>query len=403
MVTISKVAEEALITPVRIAGAGLRRLSKPKGKPPLFLFGFNDWKTFMQDWFPDYRVIFSPMNLWPIEFDIDWKWRILSDPRSRVLMWQYKAPPKIRDFCVRHRIPFHFVEDGFLRSIALGAQHTPPISLVFDRQSMHFNAFTRSDLEEILSSYDFDTDSKLMNRARENITRLLATRVSKYNSGALANALSLYGEKTKKRVLILGQVERDASIKYGSTKRYINNDLIWLARRENPDAQIIYKPHPEILHGTAETISNIDEIRGVAQVLERDISLADAMETVDHVYTITSLSGFEALLRGIKVTTLGCPFYSGWGVTDDRQPNNRRTRKLTVEQIFAGAYILYAKYLDPVTKNQIEIEDALAILAEMRSFLPMKPNERKNNISAEQELLKAMKLFIQSSLENHKP
>jgi capsular polysaccharide export protein len=179
--------------------------------------------------------------------------------------------------------------------------------------------------------------------------------------------------------------------------------LIWLARRENPDAQIIYKPHPEILHGTAETISNIDEIRGVAQVLERDISLADAMETVDHVYTITSLSGFEALLRGIKVTTLGCPFYSGWGVTDDRQPNNRRTRKLTVEQIFAGAYILYAKYLDPVTKNQIEIEDALAILAEMRSFLPMKPNERKNNISAEQELLKAMKLFIQSSLENHKP
>ena len=35
---------------------------------------------------------------------------------------------------------------------------------------------------------------------------------------------------------------------------------------------------------------------------------------------MTSLMGFEALLRGIPVTTLGTPFYAGWGLTTDLGP-----------------------------------------------------------------------------------
>lgn len=103
--------------------------------------------------------------------------------------------------------------------------------------------------------------------------------------------------------------------------------------------------------------------------LDQDVSLSDALDTVDHVYTITSLAGFEALLRGIKVTTFGCPFYSGWGLTDDRQPNERRGRKLTIDQVFA-AYILYPKYFDLIAKEPVAAEQALAILAGMRALLP---------------------------------
>ncbi|MCY1300989.1 Capsule polysaccharide biosynthesis protein [compost metagenome] len=140
-----------------------------------------------------------------------------------------------------------------------------------------------------------------------------------------------------------------------------------LAASENPSSQIIYKPHPEVLKGTAEAKSNPELVRNMAMILTQDISLADAFDTVDHVYTITSLSGFEALLRGIKVTTIGCPFYSGWGLTDDRQPNSRRNRKLSIDEVFAAAYVLYAKYLDPITKKPIEIEQAIEVLARMRS------------------------------------
>lgn len=367
MVSVSTVAAEVAMTPVHITRSLVGRWSVPKGKPPLFLFGFNPWKTFMVDWFPDYDVRFVPMKVWPIDFEINWRWQILADRRSRVLAWQYKGLPKVKAFCARHGVPFHFVEDGFIRSVSLGALKAPPLSLVFDSKDMFFNANEPTDLEAILATYDFDADPVLMARSRTVIARLLSSRLSKYNSAVAVDIEAVLGPKDRKRVLVIGQVERDASIKYGSQQPYTNNDLVWTARRENPDAQVIYKPHPEVMQGTAEALSDPELVSEAAQILRQDISLADALDSADHVYTITSLSGFEALLRGIKVTTLGCPFYSGWGLTDDRQPNDRRHRKLTVEQIFAASYILYPRYFDPVARQPVEIEGALDILADMRT------------------------------------
>ncbi|MQX22944.1 capsular polysaccharide biosynthesis protein [Sinorhizobium meliloti] len=370
MVQASTIAVEAAKTPFRVAGGIASRYLPKRGKPPLYLFGFNEWKTFVHDWFPERKVIFAPMNLWPVEFEINWKWRILSDPRAEVLAWQYKGPPKLKAFCQRYGVPFHYVEDGFIRSISLGALHTPPLSLVFDKQDMYFNSNAASDLETILKSYDFETDVTLADRAQSVMDKLQATKLSKYNSSDFVDIEAIYGPKDRKRVLVIGQVERDASIAYGCSKRYSNNDLVWLAKRENPDAQVIYKPHPEVLQGTAEAVSDPDLVRGAALVIDQDVTLPDAMQTIDHVYTITSLAGFEALMRSIKVTTLGCPFYSGWGLTDDRQPNKRRGRKLTVAQLFAAAYILYPRYFDPITKKFIEIEDAIELLAWMRTHQP---------------------------------
>ncbi|MBB4184224.1 capsular polysaccharide export protein [Sinorhizobium terangae] len=321
----------------------------------------------MHDWFPQHELRFAGAKQWPLEFELYWKRQLLKCPGAKVLAWQYKGPANLKEFCAYHAIPFHYVEDGFLRSVALGALHTPPLSLTFDARDMYFNAASPSELEEILSTYDFEGDQALMERARVTRKRLVSSRLSKYNSGRSLDIISVYGEKTRKRILVVGQVERDASIAYGCSKKVTNNDLVSLARLENPQAQVIYKPHPEVLKGTAAAESNPERVRDIAMILDEDISLADALETVDHVYTITSLSGFEALLRGIKVTTIGCPFYSGWGLTDDRQPNPRRGRKLTIDQVFAASYILYPRYLDPVTKMPIEIEQALDVLARMRS------------------------------------
>lgn len=370
MVSASKIVREIAQTPLRVSSGLVGRYIAKEQKPPLFLFGFNNWKTFMADWFPDHEVIFVPMKIWPTDFNIDWKWRILSDKRSRVLAWQYKGLPNLKAWCKKHGVEFHYVEDGFIRSVSLGALKSPPLSLTFDSQDMFFNSEAPTDLESILSSYDFDSNPELLRRARAVMDTLLNTRLSKYNSSATVDIDTVYGPKISKRILVVGQVERDASIQYGCKIGMTNNDLVWLAKRENPDAQIIYKPHPEVLQGTAEAISNPDLVRGAALVLDSDISLADSFQTIDHVYTITSLSGFEALIRGIPVTTIGCPFYSGWGLTDDRQFNERRGRNLTIEKIFAAAYILYPKYLDPHKKQLIEIEDAISILRVMRDNAP---------------------------------
>lgn len=363
MTSIRRHLKSTALAPYRIATGLTRWTFRPTDKPPLFLFGFRNWKSFMRDWFPDRSVIFAPINTSALEFNLFWKARILSDKRSEVLAWQYNVPAAIKQACRDHDIPFRHVEDGFIRSISIGAMHTQPMSLAFDRQDMYFNANAATDLEDLLNSYDFDADRNLMGRAHRVIDRMLETGISKYNCGDSASIEQLYGRKERPRILVVGQVERDASIRYGCENMIKNNDLVRLASKENPEAQIIYKAHPEVLLGTAEAESDPNAVRDIALVLDTNISLAAALTTIDHVYTITSLSGFEALLRGIKVTTLGCPFYAGWGLTDDRQPNARRKRNLSVEQVFAAAYILYPRYFDPTTKRYIEIEDTLDILA----------------------------------------
>ena len=284
-----------------------------------------------------------------------------------------RAPHWIYAFAEKFAVPLTLCEDGFIRSVGLGATRTSPLSLIFDSRAMYFDARYPSDLEVLLSTYDFDSDHVLMERARRVSDKLIDLNLSKYNHAAPVELDHLYGPKTQKRILVLGQVEDDASIQYGCIPRMSNNELVWLARRENPDAQIIYKPHPDVLNNLRRKRSNPDDVRHICTVVEQNLSLPQSLETIDHVYTMTSLGGFEALLRGIPVTTCGCPFYAGWGATDDRQPNPRRTRKLTPLQIFAGAYILHPRYFDPVTKAPLEIEGALDLLDQMRRWRDQVP------------------------------
>ena len=62
----------------------------------------------------------------------------------------------------------------------------------------------------------------------------------------------------------------------------------------------------------ADARQYVDEIVTQADILA-------CIQAADEVHTITSLSGFEALLRDKKVTCYGAPFYSGWGLTEDKQ------------------------------------------------------------------------------------
>ena len=78
--------------------------------------------------------------------------------------------------------------------------------------------------------------------------------------------------------------------------------------------------------------------------------MASLLQAIDGLHVLTSLAGFEALLRGVEVTTHGVPFYAGWGLTRDlQQVPRRRNRALPLNALAAGVLLLYPKYLDPVT------------------------------------------------------
>jgi capsular polysaccharide export protein len=347
---------------------------------PAVFFGFKPWKDYVPRWFPerDCRVVSrKPRNMllqgWPL--------RLLLYRSPEVYVWGFKYPPFLKWFCRRFGIPFYHVEDGFVRSVSLGAQRSPPASLIIDSRTLHYDARNASDLELTLQSYDFAADEALMERADKCIRMLLDLRVSKYNLGKRISLDTLLGPKTRRRIVVIGQVETDASIAFGCDRPVTNNDLVRLAAAENPDAQIIYKPHPEVLHGTRSGVSDPAEVADICKILKEDIAPADALEGVDHVYTITSLMGFEALLRGIPVTCYGMPFYAGWGATDDRQKCERRTRERTVREIFAATFILHSRYFAEC--KQMQLEEVARYINELRNAMPrepkggVQPSERK--------------------------
>lgn len=331
-----------------------------KGKPKIFVVGFSTWKTYLRKYFSEYELMFIPKNISKAHFDVKYKKKILLlNGKCRVFIWGLKAPDFLLEFISSEKIPVKYVEDGFVRSVNLGATKEPPQSLCLDSKAPYFNAEVETDLENLLNYYSFDNNEGLVLKARKCINFMVNNNISKYNHVKRTGISKIYGEKTKKRILVIGQVEDDASIMYGLASVATNNEAVRIAAKENPDAEIYYKPHPDVLSNYRSEKSNPKKVKHLCKIIEKKLSLSEALETIDHVYTITSLSGFEALIRGIKVTTLGAPFYSGWGVTDDRVSVKRRDRTLSTEQIFAIAYLVYPRYFDPETGRKLDLEAVL--------------------------------------------
>ena len=163
------------------------------------------------------------------------------------------------------------------------------------------------------------------------------------------------------RILVPGQVEDDASILKGAGQVCTNLALLQATRDAHPNAVIIYKPHPDVEAGlrTGKT-----DAEGLADVIATRADMAQLLGSVDKVWTMTSGTGFEALLRGIPVTTLGAPFYAGWGLTTDLGPiPDRRKARPDLAGLVHAVLIDYARYVDPVTGQPCPVEVAAQRLA----------------------------------------
>ena len=164
-------------------------------------------------------------------------------------------------------------------------------------------------------------------------------------------------------MLVIGQVEDDASIKFGAPKGTDNGTLIQLAKKQHPDSELLFRIHPDVLAGKRSIKTPLNEISKYATITTPSMALSYLLENVDHVYVITSLTGFEALMYDKPVTVLGQPFYSGWGLTNDINPLARRNITLSLEELFVGAYIRYPLYFDINTGEPSTIEDALDFIS----------------------------------------
>src|SRR3546814_2089924 len=103
-----------------------------------------------------------------------------------------------------------------------------------------------------------------------------------------------------------------------------------------PDAFIVYKPHPDVVSGNRMGKIQLAEAQKWADHIAMELSVTSCIDACAEVHTMTSLTGFDALLRGKHVVTYGQPFYAGWGLTEDKLKTGlatgRRKRRLTLEQ-----------------------------------------------------------------------
>ncbi|ECJ8323567.1 capsular polysaccharide biosynthesis protein [Campylobacter jejuni] len=254
------------------------------------------------------------------------------------------------------------VEDGFIRSISLGSDLTRPFSLIVDDKGLYIDPNKPSKLEELLQNEIFDEN--MLNRAKNIIKILLENRFSKYN-GLKHENLKINAKTGQKIILIPAQVEDDASMILGGFG-LSTLDLLKEVRSKNQDAYIIFKPHPDVLSGNRVGLKDETLILEFCDEIVKDCSIDSAIKIADEIHTITSTSGFDALLRAKKVFTYGMPFYAGWGLTKDKYRCERRTRKLSLEELVAGALIAYPRYINPKTKTLCEIEVCLDIMLNLQ-------------------------------------
>ena len=281
--------------------------------------------------------------------------------RGAIAVWASRAP---RDLLPRARaagVPVVWVEDGFIRSAGLGAGFLPAASITLDRRRPYFDAAGPSDLELLLATAAFPP--ALLARAAALRAALIARGVTKYNLPGAAPCLPQ--TPGRRRILVPGQVEDDLSVQRGGAGVVRSNrDLLRAVRAAHPDAFIAFKPHPDVEAGYRIGAVPEAEARALADIILPRAPLAPLLDQVEEVHTITSLAGFEALLRGRAVTCWGRPFYAGWGLTRDQAPIPRRRRRLTLDELVAAALILFPRYLDPVTELPCTPEQLLDRLAE---------------------------------------
>ena len=303
-------------------------------------------------------------------------------PHEQLLTWSFRDQLKEATRNYKHpknEAPgFWFrVEDGFLRSSGLGSDYVAPQSLVVDSEGLYFNRHQASELETLLNTCDVSILQQT--RAKTLREAIVSVNISKYDVAHKTSEIAVAGthekikapvkpssDDTRQRILVIGQVEDDESIRRGCGDVNSNSLLCQQARSARPDACLVYRPHPDVVSGNRKGSVARDVVDSYVDEVSLDSSIIAEIELCDELHTMTSLSGFEALIRQTPVYTYGMPFYAGWGLTNDRMSCDRRTRQRSLDELVYLSLVVYPRYLH-VESGEFMTAEQLIEINGMRS------------------------------------
>ena len=129
--------------------------------------GFATWK----------RSTIEPL-LWAGSAPVAFASSPRGDPAGRsVAVWKSRVDTGRLAALERTGSPLVEVEDGFIRSVGLGADCVPPLSIVVDHLGIYFDPGRESDLERLLQDGGFAAD--LLDRAKAMRELIVSQGVSK--------------------------------------------------------------------------------------------------------------------------------------------------------------------------------------------------------------------------------
>lgn len=261
---------------------------------------------------------------------------------GRLIYWAGKETPEIAGVAADTAAPVVRMEDGFIRSRGLGSDFFGALSVALDDQGVYYDPTRPSRLESLIEGGE--QSEAMLARAAGLRARVVEAGLSKYNLAAGQARPDWPADRRK--VLVVGQVENDKSILKGCGDIRTNSGLVAAARADFSDAFLIYRNHPDVMSGNRPGMLDASAIEAVDATAD-DHDIIACLEACDVLATLTSLSGFEALLRGKTVAVYGRPFYGGWGLTQDRMSYERRTRRASLDAVAAAALIEYPIYVTP--------------------------------------------------------
>ncbi len=289
-----------------------------------------------------------------------------------LICWGRVPPAGVQELADAAGVRLLRMEDGFVRSVGLGSDLIPPQSFVLDAKGIYFDPGQPSELEDLLNTRAFTAQD--LQRARNVRAFIVEHGITKYNLEPNRPVDWFHKDRPqagRQVVLVPGQVEDDASIRFGCDADGVctNLGLIQAARAAFPEAFIVFKPHPDVSSGNRK--GHVEPALALqhADYVELGASVVSCIEACDVVVTMTSLTGFDALLRNKQVVVHGRPFYAGWGLTQDRLPVPRRSHTLSLDELVAGALLHYPLYWDPVLRGYTSCEAVLRRLLEQRTAL----------------------------------
>ena len=308
---------------------GLQRRMRALAPKRVQAFGFTPWKQRNLRRFLAGSDVSFPMP-----------WMVPGSGMNAVAVWGRRGKPRVLRAADRRQLSTLHVEDGFLRSVGLGADLIDPISWVVDGRGMYYDATVPSDLERLL--FDGQWSVLQLERAAQLRQRLVGAAITKYN---LQAASWQRPNGIQRVVLVVGQVESDASIRFGAPGLCTNLGLLQAVRVAEPEAYLVYKPHPDVTAGLCRAGVGEEIAQRCCDEVLTSGSIDQLFTQIDALHVLTSLAGFEGLLRGVEVHCWGLPFYAGWGLTRDRETCSRRGRSLSLDALVHAALIEYPRYV----------------------------------------------------------